>query len=102
MSAINGTVRNGHVVLDTPADWPEGSRVRVEPLPEAEVYGMCEEDWQDTPEAIAAWLAWYDSLEPLEMSPAEEAEWLAARQAQKAFEKARFNEHAEKLRSMWE
>ncbi len=102
MNALKGTVKNGHIVLDAPADWPEGFRVLVEPLGEAEAYGSREEDWQDTPEAIAAWLAWYDSLEPLEMTPAEEAEWPAARQAQKEFEKARFNEHAEKLRRMWE
>jgi len=33
MSAITGTVKNGQIVLDQPADWPEGSRVVVEPLP---------------------------------------------------------------------
>ena len=71
-------------------------------MPKEETLGVREEDWSDTPEAIASWLQWYDSLEPLEMTPEEEAEWQAARQAQKDFEKARLFEHAEKLRRMWE
>ncbi len=102
MSAFKGTVHNGQVVLDNPADLPEGSRVLVEPITEEEPLGIREEDWPDTPEAIAAWLRWYDSLEPIERTPEEEAEWQAARSAQKEREKAAFGERAEKLRRMWE
>ena len=43
-----------------------------EPSPEESI-GAGEEDWADTPEAVADWLRWYDSLEPLEMIPEEEA-----------------------------
>jgi hypothetical protein len=78
MNAVKGTVQNGHVVLDHPTDLPEGCRVIVEPIAE-ETLGIREEDWQDTPEAIAAWLQWYDALEPLTRTPQEEAEWQAAR-----------------------
>jgi hypothetical protein len=102
MNAIKGIVRNGHIVLDHPADLPEGCRVLVEPITEEEILGIREEDWQDTPEAIAAWLRWYDSLEPLQRTPQEEAEWQAARQAQAEREKAAFSERAEKLRRIWE
>ena len=102
VNAVKGTVQNGHVVLDNPADLPEGSRVLVEPITEEETLGVREEDWQDTPEAITAWLRWYDSLEPIERTPQEEAEWQAARAAQKEREKASFGERAEKFRGMWE
>ena len=102
MNAVKGTVQNGHVVLDNPAVLPEGSRVIVEPVSEGEMGGMREEDWQDTPEAIAAWLRQCDSLEPIEMTPKEEAEWRAARLEQKEREKAAFSEWSDKLQGMWE
>jgi hypothetical protein len=73
--------------------------VLVEPITEKETFGIREEDWQDTPEAITAWLRCYDSLEPIERTSQEEAEWQAA---QKEREKAAFGERAEKLRGMWE
>jgi hypothetical protein len=63
---------------------------------------MREEDWQDTPEAIAAWLRWYDSLEPLQFTPQEEAKWQDVSQAQKEREKAAFAACAEELRRTWE
>src|SRR2546423_551629 len=102
MSAVKGTVQNGHVILDNPTDLPNGSRVLVEPITEEGALGTREENWQDTPEAVAAWLRWYDSLEPIQRTPQEEAEWQAARLAQKEREKAAFNERAERLRGMWQ
>jgi len=102
VNAIKGVVKNGHIVLDNPAVLPEGCRVLVEPITWEETLGIREEDWQDTPEAVAAWLRWYDSLEPLQLTAQEEDEWQAARQAQNAREKAPFEEHAEKLRGTWE
>jgi hypothetical protein len=102
MSSVTGIVKNGGVVLDNPAELPEGHRVVVEPITDDGSLGVREEDWQDTPEAVAKWLRWYDSLEPLQMTPQEEAEWRAALQARKEREKANFAEKAEKLRRMWE
>jgi hypothetical protein len=102
MNAIKGVVKNGQIVLDHPTDLPEGCRVLVEPITEEDRLGFREQDWENTPEAIAAWLRWYDALEPLQLTPEEEAEWRAARQAQKEREKAAFAEHAEKLRRTWE
>ena len=102
MNAVKETVQNGHVVLDNPTVLPEGSRVIVEAITEDETVGTREEDWQDTPEAVAAWLRWYDSLEQLEKTPQEEAEWRAAREAQKEREKAAFTEWTDKLQGMWE
>jgi hypothetical protein len=102
MNTVKGTVQNGHVVLDNPTVLPEGSRVIVEAITEGEMSGIREEDWQDTPEAIAAWLRWYDSLEPLERTPQEEAEWRGARQTQRESEKAAFVEWSDRLQGMWE
>jgi|SRR6516164_9623538 hypothetical protein len=102
MNAIKGIVKNGQIVLDNPSALPEGCRVLVAPIAEEDRLGLREQDWEDTPEAIAAWLHWYDTLEPLQLTPQEEAEWHAARQAQKEREKAAFAEHAEELRRMWE
>jgi hypothetical protein len=102
MSTITGTVRNGQVVFDEPTGLPDGCRVLVEPIPKLETFGIRESDWRDTPEVVAEWLTWYDSLEPLEMTPEEEADWLAARRQRKECEKATFDEQAEQLRRMWE
>lgn len=52
---------------------------RYRPLPEEETLGIREEDWPATPEAMADWLNWYDSLEPLEITAAEEVEFAAWR-----------------------
>ncbi|HUY34298.1 MAG TPA: hypothetical protein VMV69_16240 [Pirellulales bacterium] len=101
MSAVKGTVQNGHIVLDRPTDLPEGCRVIVEPMMEV-TFGIREEDWSDAAEAIVAWLQWYDSLEPLQRTPQEEVEWQVARELQTEREKVGFGERAEKLRRMWE
>lgn len=77
MSAIRATWQNGQIVPDGPVDWPEGVRLRVEP--DATPVGVTEEEWSNTPEAVAEWLKWYDTLEPLVLTPDEEAEaeaWL--------------------------
>lgn len=71
MSAITGTVRDGSVILNEPALLPEGSRVVVQPIETVATLGISEADWQDTPEAIADWIAWYDSLQPIEVSAAD-------------------------------
>ncbi len=102
MNAIIGIVKNGRIVVGEPLDWPDGTEVIVEPVTDDETFGVREEVWQDTPEAIADWLRWYDSLDSLQTPPEEEAEWLAARQADKEREKAAFDERAEKPRRMWE
>jgi hypothetical protein len=101
MSVVKGTVQNGHFVLDSPTDLPEGCRVIVEPITEM-TFGVREDDWSEAPEAIVAWLKWYDSLEPLERPPQEEIKWQATRELQAEREKISFRERAEKLQRMWE
>ena len=96
MSSIKGTYTHGQIILRQPVAWPEGTEVLVEPVTE-ETLGVREEDWPQTPEAIAQHLALMDEMEPLEMSPAEEAGWQADREAQRDYEKARFAERARQI-----
>ena len=100
MNAIRATVRNGRIETDAPIDLPEGSRLLVVPEPDVRVD---EDDLQaDTPEAVAKWLAWYDTLEPLSFTDDERRAWDEDRTAQRAWELEHFEERAEKLRRMWE
>ena len=73
MNAIQSVVKNGRVEVDAPPDWPEGTPVRVE----LGLNGQAEYDDErpETPEEIEAWLRWYHSLEPIVMTPEEEAAW---------------------------
>lgn len=100
MSMLTGTIKNGHVVLDTPAVWPEGFRVQVKPLSAVE-FGMTEEEQGDDPESIARWIAAFNAIPPLEMTPEEEAEWSATHQAQKDYEKSQFDAHAKEIESLF-
>jgi hypothetical protein len=93
---LTGTWKNGQILLDGPADWPEGCRVVVTQEESSEVYGMTEEEQSDDPEAIARWLAAFDAIPPWQISAEEEAEWLAARQAVKDYTIAKMNERFSK------
>jgi hypothetical protein len=81
MNVGRGTYTHGRIELDTSVDWPEGCSVLVEPVMPAEKIGIDESEWPDTPEKLADWLAWFDSFEPVELTPDDEAEIAAARAA---------------------
>jgi hypothetical protein len=106
MNSITATVKNGQIILSHPLRWPDGTELIIKPAESGSrggtMVGMTEEAQGDDPESIARWLAAFDAIPPLVMTPAEEAEWQAARQAQREFEKATFHDRAEKLRSLWE
>ena len=55
-----------------------------------------------TPEEIARVLAAMERIEPFVWTEEERAAWEADRLARKEWEKAHFNEHADKLRRMWQ
>jgi predicted DNA-binding antitoxin AbrB/MazE fold protein len=79
MLEVTGTVTNGVVVPTQPGSLPEGAKVRVVVESDEPTGGMREEDWPTTPEGIAALLAEWKTLEPIEYTPEEEAELRAAR-----------------------
>ena len=102
MTVLKAVVKDGRIALESPTDWPEGTEVRIEPIPISAPIGIRDEDWPDTPEGIARHLALMDRIESLEFTVEEEAEWEAARKARKEFEKSRFDQHAELLANGWE
>ena len=97
MIALKGKIKNGQVVLDQPADLPDDTMVIVTAGPT-----VTEDDTPMTPEEIARALAALDTIEPFDLSDAERAALEADRQARREWEKARFDEHAAKLRRIWE
>jgi hypothetical protein len=102
MNAIKATYCNGQIVPQGPVDWPDGTELVIEPVMPAATLGLRDEDWPTDPEGIARHLALMDRIAPPEMTPEDEANWRAARQAQKEFEKDSFLDRAAKLREMWE
>jgi hypothetical protein len=80
MDAVRATWRNGRIEIDHAVDWPEGCRLLIQPDKSNGAAGAREPDQSNTPEAIAEWLVWYDSLEPIVFTPAEEASFAARRQ----------------------
>jgi hypothetical protein len=96
MNGLQGTIKNGQIILDAPATLPEGTRVEVLPIWGARpTLGMREEDWPTTQEGIAALLARMDQVEPGWLSPEDDAAWRGALRAQRELEKAQFFQEAE-------
>jgi hypothetical protein len=74
MTAIKGILKNGHIELKVPPEWPEGCEVVVEPLAMLNVpIGLDESAWSNDPASLADWEAWLPTIEPLELTPEEEA-----------------------------
>jgi hypothetical protein len=74
---VRGIVQDGKVVFQS-GGLPEGTAVTVIPVAMPRGDGS---EAADAPEVIAAWLSWYDALEPLEWTDAERAAWDADRLA---------------------
>ena len=68
MSAIMGRIRNGQVLLDSAAPWPEGSSVSVE-LSAVRNSMTEEQQLHLSTDELDAWL---HGMEPLAVSPDEE------------------------------
>jgi hypothetical protein len=99
MDAIKAMVRNGRIEPDVPLDLPEGTQLLVVPSNAA---GEREDGWDNTPDGIAAWLEWYDSLEPLVFTAQERQAWQQDREARREWELAQSDKREENLRKLWE
>ena len=80
MSSIlmKGVIRKGRVEVEEPINLPDGSEVIVQVL-NGDADADLEEGWDNSPQGIAAWLQWCDALQPLKITPQEEADaeaWL--------------------------
>lgn len=91
MSAIRGTILDGQVVLDQPADLPNGTPVTVNP-------GVIElpDDEDDSAKAIATRLALMDRFQPW-MTDEELAAWEKTRAEDKAFQLAQWNKWCKEI-----
>jgi hypothetical protein len=99
MTLLRGIIQQGQVVLQVPSDLPDGTEVTITPLHLSE---SGDEDGPMSPEEIARVLALIDQVEPLDWTEKERTDWEADLQAKKEWAKPPFNEHADKLRAMWE
>ena len=62
---------------------------------------MREEDWPIDEAGIEALAVSIDQIQPLLMTPEEEAEWQKARAEQKAWELANWDAHSKKLEDLF-
>ena len=85
MSAIRATWQNGQVLLDNPADWPEGRRLVVMEERPADIEFMTEDEQSEDPQAIERWIEELRALPALTWTPEQEAEVMAWRQKAKEF-----------------
>jgi len=98
VNSVHGTYQNGTVVLDEPANFPEGAHVRVtlagaratddDFLPDGR-------PWPKSPEEIAAFVAEMDAIPPMDMTDEEIERWEAIRKEERETQKALFAEWAE-------
>ncbi len=95
---IKAIVKGGRLEVEVPADWPDGTEVEVCPL----APGIQDDAGMMSSEEIARTLAAMERVEPLEITATERAAWEAERVGRTGREKARFAEHAESLRRIWE
>ena|SRR6266542_7111471 len=102
MHAIKGKYRDGQIILAEKADWPDDTTVLVEPVPHEQTLGIRDEGWPTDPEGVARLLALIESLEPFDMTAAEEAEWKAALQAQKEYDLSKYDERTRRIQGMFE
>jgi hypothetical protein len=92
-SEVHAVWKDGRIIPEGPIDWREDCRLRIErdPLPPAPDEDPSE-DWWNSPEAIADWLAWYDSLQPLAFTAEEAADLRHWRRRAKEYTIAHLNE----------
>ena len=107
MKSIKGTVKNGRISLLETITWAEGTEVIVTPTLYADPEDRDSipdlksdndtDDVVEKAESIARWIAEFDKIPPLHFTPDEEAQWRAARMAQRELDKASFDERAKQL-----
>ena len=99
MTTLKGIIQHGQVVLPQPTDLPDGTEVEIVPVG---LTGSTDDEGPVTADEIARTLAAMERVQPFEMSDQERAAIEADRRARKEWEKARFNERADRLQEMWE
>ena len=90
---MTGVYRAGKIEINDLVDWPEGTEVVSERRDEL----LADEDdgWPTTKEGIEEMIRRWDAAEPVQLAPAEEAEWEAARAAIKEYTLKKMHERTE-------
>ncbi len=65
MTSIRTIVHDRKIEVPAPDDVPDGTEVVVEVSPAREKIGLDDSEWDNSPEGIALWLAWLNTLEPI-------------------------------------
>jgi hypothetical protein len=76
MFAVRTTVQNGRIEVSAPDAIQDGTEVLVEltPISSAKI-GLEESEWCDDSAAMADWDAWIQTIEPLDFTPDERADF---------------------------
>jgi predicted DNA-binding antitoxin AbrB/MazE fold protein len=98
MTMIRAIVRNGQFEPIEPITLPEGTKVIVS-LPESDI--TPDEDWDTSPEAIAARLAAMETIEPIFGNDTDRDAFENALREQKEWELAHWDEYTDKLKRMF-
>ena len=96
---IKAMVRDGRIEAVGPIPFSNGTVLNVTPSSESD---LTPDDFDNSPEAIQAWLDAFDKLEPLELTDADQKLIAEARRTDREWELAHFDERAEKLRKLFE
>lgn len=99
MDAIRAKVRGGRIETDVPIDLPDGTELLIY---SSDTGQNSHEILGNTPEGLAIWLRAYDALDPLILTKEDRAAIESAKEDQKAWELASFEERARRLQGMWE
>jgi len=97
MTTIRTIVQDRRIEIPAPDDLADGTEVVIELTPASETTEVDEDEWDDSPEGIEAWIKAVNALEPLIFTEHELAALEADRLARKQWEKDHFFEHSDKL-----
>ncbi len=68
MTTIRTVIRDRRIDFPAPGDLLDGTEVRIEVSPLSGKIGLDESEWSHDPAAIADWIAWLDTIEPIEFT----------------------------------
>jgi hypothetical protein len=85
VKAIKATWKNGQVLLDSAADWPEGRRLIVSEADPTDLEFLTEKEQPEDAAAVEAWIDEVRALPGLAMTPEQEAAMIAWRQKAREF-----------------
>lgn len=71
MTTIRAVVLGRRIDVPAPEGLPDGTEVLVELSPLGTKIGLDESEWSDSPEALADWAAWLDTIETIPFPEAD-------------------------------